>query len=242
MTKKPIRLVVFIISLFFTQNLLFAQMAGVNGIFAVPKSEFSTNIKNYGYGVGVEGLFFAGGGKIPFGIGINLGFINYGNEDYKAPLSTTLPGITVNLSHTNNIANLHLFFRLTTGAGDVRPYVDLLFGANYLYTESKVTSEKDNSEFASSKNISDYAWSYGVGGGFLIKIYTPRDSDNSQLAKLFLDLKVRYLRGTEAEYLTEGSIIGHPNGTVTLLTSKSKTDLMQVQVGVTALFNSLNFQ
>jgi len=241
MPKRPIRLFVFIISIFFLQNMGFAQMAGLNGIFAVPKSEFSTNIKNNGYGVGVEGLLFIGKGTIPFGVGLNFGFINYGNEDYRAPLSTTLPGITVNLSHTNNIANFHIFFRLTTKAGDVRPYVDMLFGANYLYTESKVTSEKDNSEFASSKNISDYAWSYGFGGGLLIRIYTPSQSDNSQLAKLFLDLKARYLKGTEAEYLTEGSIIGHPDGTVTLLTSRSKTDLFQIQVGVTAQFNSLNF-
>ena len=241
MSQKPIRLVVFIFSLFFLQNMLYAQTAGLNLIFAAPQNEFSENIKNYGYGVGMEGVLFVGKGKVPFGVGLNIGFINYGNEDYRAPLSTTLPGVTVNLSRTNNIANFHLFFRLTTNAGDVRPYLDCLFGGSYLFTESKVTSEKDNSEFASSKNISDYAWSYGFGGGFMIKIYEPGQSDDFQLAKLFLDLKARYLKGTEAEYLTEGSIIGHPDGSVTLLTSKSKTDLLQIQVGVTAEFNSLNF-
>lgn len=63
----------------------------------------------------------------------------------------------------------------------------------------------------------------------------------AELGKLFLDMKVRYLKGTEAESLTEGSIIGNREGTITLLPSKSKTDLLQIQIGVTAQFNSLSF-
>ncbi|MCK9210504.1 MAG: hypothetical protein M0P61_06690 [Ignavibacteriaceae bacterium] len=241
MAFKRIRSIIFIFSLIILQSFLHAQTAGLNMIFAAPQNEFKTNVKNLGVGVGMEGLLFFGNSSVPFGVGLNIGFINYGNEDFNAPLSTTLPGITVNVTRSNNIANFHILFRMTTNSTVVKPYLDLLFGGNYLFTESKVTSEKDGSEFASSKNISDYAWSYGFGGGLLIKIYEPNPAEMPDMGELFLDFKVRYLKGTEAEYLTEGSIIGNPNGSVTLLTSKSKTDLLQIQVGVTAQFNSLAF-
>ncbi len=241
MVAKRIQSILFIFCLVFFQNFLHAQTAGLNMIFAAPQNEFKTNVKNLGVGVGMEGLLFFGNSSVPFGVGLNIGFINYGNEDFNAPLSTTLPGITVNVNRSNNIANFHILFRMTTNSTVVKPYLDLLFGGNYLFTESKVTSEKDGSEFASSKNISDYAWSYGFGGGLLINIWAPGEGNNVQIDRLFLDLKARYLKGTEAEYLTEGSIIGNPNGSVTLLTSKSKTDLLLIQVGVTAQFNSLAF-
>lgn len=62
----------------------------------------------------------------------------------------------------------------------------------------------------------------------------------AELGKLFLDMKVRYLKGTEAESLTEGSIIGNREGTITLLPSRSKTDLLQYQIGISVKFDSIN--
>lgn len=240
MNRKTTRLIAVAFFLFF-MNISFGQNLGINIIAASPKNEFSDNVKNMGFGIGVEGLIYINTGSIPFGVGLNLGFMNYGNENLNVPLSTTLPGVTVNLSRTNNLANFHLLFQLTTNGKSIRPYLDLLFGGNYLFTESKVTDEDEGTDIASSNNISDYAWSYGFGGGLLIKIYEPNRDEMNDLGVLYLDLKARYLKGTEAEYLTEGSIIGHPNGTVTLLPSISKTDLLQIQIGVTAQFNSVSF-
>lgn len=74
----------------------------------------------------------------------------------------------------------------------------------------------------------------------IIKIYEPDQFEMAELGKLFLDMKVRYLKGTEAEYLTEGSIIGNQDGTVTLLPSRSKTDLLQYQIGLSVKFDSDN--
>ena len=51
----------------------------------------------------------------------------------------------------------------------------------------------------------------------------------------FIDLKARYLLGTEAEYLKEGSVVVE-NGQVTYEVSKSKTDLLTVQFGVIYFF------
>lgn len=241
MTKKHVTIIAAISLLFLLQSSLLAQNFGINLLAANPQNEFSKNVKNIGFGVGMEGIYYFNNGSIPFGVGLNIGFINYGNENENVPLSTTLPGVTVNLSRTNNLANFHLLFQLTTNGKKMRPYLDLLFGTNYLFTESKVTDENKGTDIASSQNSSDYAWSYGIGGGFMIKVYEPGQDDVSDLTNLYLDFKVRYLRGTEAKYLTEGSIIGHPNGTVTLLPSISKTDLLQFQIGVMAQINSLTF-
>ena len=59
-----------------------------------------------------------------------------------------------------------------------------------------------------------------------------------EINSLFLDLKVRYLFGSEAEYLKEGSVVVD-NGNVIYNVSKSKTDLITVNIGVVAYFNGI---
>ena len=89
-------------------------------------------------------------------------------------------------------------------------------------------------------NFDDFAWNYGVGGGLLINLYSP-DVGEGIFESLFLDLKVRYLLGTEAEYLKEGSVT-IDNGNVYYDVSKSKTDLLITQVGVYVLLADALFQ
>ena len=64
------------------------------------------------------------------------------------------------------------------------------------------------------------------------------EEEGSDVGALFLDLKVRYLFGSEAEYLKEGSVVVSP-GKVDYKVSKSKTDLLTVHAGVVAYFNSI---
>jgi hypothetical protein len=58
------------------------------------------------------------------------------------------------------------------------------------------------------------------------------------MGSLYLDLKARYLFGSEAEYLKEGSVIVE-NGRVTYDVSRSKTDLLQIHLGVMAYFTAI---
>jgi len=51
------------------------------------------------------------------------------------------------------------------------------------------------------------------------------------VGSLYLDLKARYLFGSEAEHLKEGSV-KLENGRVTYDVSKSKTDLFQIYLGI----------
>ena len=82
-------------------------------------------------------------------------------------------------------------------------------------------------------NFDDFTWSYGAGGGLLIQILR----DEGELAALFLDLKARYVFGTNAQYLREGDIVVNPaNGSVTYYVSESQTDLLTFHIGVVAYF------
>ncbi len=114
-------------------------------------------------------------------------------------------------------------------------YIEGLFGGSYIFTETTIRS-RGAEEVASSNNFDDFAWSYGGGGGILIHLYSPDEGED--FGELLLDLKVRYLFGSEAEYLKEGSVVVN-NGKVTYLISKSKTDLITAHIGVVAYFNSL---
>ncbi len=216
-----------------------AQSGGINLGLAFPRGEFYQFVKRGGFGGSIEGLIYPYGDRTPFGVGLNLGFYNYGNETRNAPLSYTIPDVTVNVDRTNNIMNFHLLFRLQTNNTLIRPYVDLLFGGSYFFTETTVRKEKNDEEVTSSNNVEDYAWSYGAGAGLLFKLTDMDNGATGTSSPLFLDFKVRYLMGSEAEYLREGDVqVNTTNGQVTYFFSKSKTDLLTVHLGVHAYFTS----
>ncbi|MGD8305531.1 MAG: hypothetical protein PVF17_02665 [Ignavibacteria bacterium] len=207
-----------------------SQSAGINFILAFPQGEFKENIDRLGYGVGGEFMILTPKQGSPFGIGINAGFINYGSETRREPFSLTIPDVTVDVSRSNNLINFHLMFRIAPYAGKLRPYLEGFFGGAYIYTETTIKSQGEE-EVASSTNFDDFAWNYGAGGGVMYEVYRNNDDGSA----LFIDLKVRYLLGTEAEYLKEGSVI-IDNGQVTYEVSKSKTDLLTAQLGVIYFF------
>ncbi|MGB5287233.1 MAG: hypothetical protein WBN42_02000, partial [Ignavibacteriaceae bacterium] len=105
------------------------------------------------------------------------------------------------------------------------------FGGAYIFTETEIKSRGEQ-EVASSTNFDDFAWNYGAGGGLMYEVH--RNNDNG--SAFFIDLKARYLFGSEAEYLKEGSVIIE-NGQVTYEVSRSKTNLLTVQLGVIYFFS-----
>lgn len=202
---------------------------------AVPKGEFGDNVDNNGYGFSIEGLYRPIP-LVPFKFGLELGYMRYGREERDAPLSTTIPELTVQVNTSNNIALGHLLFRLQEDFGILAPHLDGLLGFTYLYTETSVedVSDSDNEEIFSSKNADDFALSYGFGGGLMIKVYDAGKL-SVDLMKVYIDLKVRYLYGGEAEYLKEGSI-SRRDGVASYNALTSETDLMLYQIGVVVSF------
>ncbi|QQS35625.1 MAG: hypothetical protein IPM56_15480 [Ignavibacteriales bacterium] len=215
---------------------LSAQSGSLNFTSAFPMGEFKNNLDKTGFGIGGSFMFWLPTSDLPVSVGLNIGFINYGNELRREPFSSTIPDVTVDVERSNNLVNFHLLFQVGATSGVVRPYAEALFGGSYLFTETQILS-RGNDEVASSTNFDDFAWSYGGGAGFLIQL---TDNEMGDFSSIFLDIKARYLFGSSAEYLKEGSVRIN-NGRVSYDVSKSKTDMLTAQIGVTAYFNSISF-
>jgi hypothetical protein len=228
-------LFILIILTFISLNRTFAQAAGINFTLGFPMGEFKDKVDRLGYGLSGHFLFLAPAINRPFGIGLNIGYLNYGQESRREPFSLTIPDVTVDVDRSNNLVNFHVLFQLGFGSGSVRPFVEGLFGGSYIFTETTIRS-RGAEEVASSTNFDDFAWSYGGGAGFLILLYS--EDEGNDAGSIFLELKARYLFGSEAEYLKEGSV-DITTVPVTYQVSKSKTDLLTAHIGVVAYFNSL---
>jgi hypothetical protein len=209
---------------------LFAQQGGVSFTLGFPMNEFKDNIKRTGFGGNIEALLIQSG---PASMGLNIGYLNYGSETRRERFSSTIPDVTVDVNRTNNILNFHLLFHVAPPLMTVTPYAEGLFGGSYIFTETRIDSR--DQEVASSTNFDDFAWSYGAGGGFLIHLYS---NPAAELSDIYLDLKVRYLFGTEAEYLREGSVYLE-NGFARYSVDKSKTDLLTFSLGVAVTLNPI---
>jgi|WetSurMetagenome_2_1015567.scaffolds.fasta_scaffold121497_2 hypothetical protein len=221
--------------IFLTSIKSFSQSAGLNILLALPQGEFRENVDRAGFGLSGHFTLFKAMPGMPFTFGINAGYINYGSESRTIPFNQWAGDVPVDVNRTNNLVNFHLLFQVFPFEGSVKPYLDILFGGNYLFTTTEIKS--NDKQIASTTNQDDIGWSYGGGGGFLIKLVDLDPIGESMSpSTLWLDLKVRYLFGTEAEYLKEGSVVVHDNGTVDYYYSKSKIDLVTIHLGVVIEF------
>lgn len=216
-----------------------AQNGGINFMVGFPQGEFKKNVDRAGVGLNAQFLLWTPNSQMPASAGLNIGFMNYGSETRTEPFSTTIPDVMVDVSRSNNLVNFHFMFQISPFEGPVKPYAEALFGGAYLFTSTEIKSQGHyNDEVASTTNFSDWAWSYGGGGGFLIKLYEnekTKEEGEMKLSSLWLDLKARYLFGSEASYLKEGSVEIF-NGRAYYQESRSKTDLFSIHLGVVAEF------
>ena len=209
------------------------QTFGGSIMLGFPQGEFKDNVDRLGYGFQVHGTLWTPSNLRPFTVGLNVGYLVYGEEDERRRFSTTIPDVTVDVNRTNSLVNFHLLFQVAPFTGTVRPYVEGLFGGAYIFTSTNIESEWNNAEVARSTNFDDYTWSYGGGAGLLIQV----GREMGGISKLFVDLRARYMFGTKAEYLTEGSVdVDQNNGSVIFDVSESKTDLLTIHIGVVAYF------
>jgi opacity protein-like surface antigen len=122
----------------------------------------------------------------------------------------------------------HFVARAQPRHGAVRPYADGLVGFKYLFTNTSIDIDSENG--ASDTNLSDLTLSYGLGGGLQVRL-----TSSAKRPVVLIDAGVRYLRGSRAEYLREGSI-RRENGAVFFDVLSSRTDVVTAQVGVTFRF------
>lgn len=198
----------------------------------LPQAEFADQVDATGFGGNLS--VAAGFPGSPLLIGLDAGYMLYGHERRNEPFSTTIPDVTVDVVTDNSVAMGHIFLRLKPNLPGIQPYADALFGFKYFFTETRIESEQfDQNEITRSTNFDDTAMSYGFGGGVKINLFSP--AGNSGPGGVYLDLGAKYLKGSEAEYLQEGSI-RRQNGNVTFDVSNSRTDLLLIQFGVGVTF------
>lgn len=233
---------VIVLCVLFLPTLLFAQFqGGINFTVVAPQDEFKENVDNLGYGVAGDFLVRPGDGQ--FGFGGGLGFSIYGSETRRVPFSLTIPEVKVDVETTNNILFGHLELQYRFLTGPVQPYVEGLFGFNYLFTETAIKDtdhdwdDDYDDEIASNTNQSDFTNSYGIGAGLMFKLLDIKNEDKSKkVGGMYLDLKVRSLTGGEGEYLKEGSIERSTTGDLSFDVEKSKISMLTYHIGLVFQF------
>lgn len=203
------------------------RAAGAFGLafnYARPVDEF---LKYVDDGYGLDGfLRFNADPNGVLSLRLEGGFLVYGNETKRVPLSSTVGGrILVDLTTSNNIAWLGLGPQLTLPTRLLQPYVNASVGYSYFYTRSSVEgTDNDNNPFASTTNYDDGTFAWGAGGGFLIPFRT-------RTTEWAIDLGVRYHGNGQVRYLREGGIEDLPGGGVILHPIQSDANLLTYRLG-----------
>ncbi len=218
-------------------SILSSQSVGLNLKLAFPSGEFKQHLNSVGFGGSVDVTFWSPSKELPFSFGVEMSYLIYGYESSVEPFSSVYSNISVDVTRKNNILKLHTLFKIDPFKGDIKPYAELLFGGSYLWTNTEVSTWSDE-EIGSEVDFYDFAWSYGGGAGLLYKLLDSIDEPAVNSANLYLDCKIRYMRGTEAEYLKSGSIKVTTNG-IEYEVSKSKTDLISFHFGVLLTFSAV---
>ena len=206
-----------------------AQMGevSVEGLVGLPQADFKNEINRAGLGIG-----FTGGVQLkgsPFHVGAKFGFMNYGIDRRNTPLSSTIPDLSVRVENQYNMIQGHGFVRVTPPSGPFRPYIEGLAGFNYLFTQTAIYERGTFEEKLTDTNFDDTAFSYGLGGGFKVLLYSDAGSN------VYLDARANYLFGNSANYLKKGSITVE-NGQAYYDVYRSATDLLLIQIGASITF------
>jgi hypothetical protein len=231
-------IVCFIFFILFAASLGYAQQpfqASAYFSLGFPQNEFRNNVDQIGYsGIGHFAYNFR---NSPFLVGISLGILVYGSETRAEPFNSTVPDVMVDVTTTNNIFLCHFLFRIQPSKGKLRPYLDGLIGFNYLFTDTRVHSQKfaEGDPIASSNIYNDITFSYGAGGGLMVQVFSKKRNKRKGSFAMYVDMAVRYLKGGRAGYLKEGSI-RLENDQVLYDVSRSTTDLVTGYIGVSFSF------
>lgn len=189
-----------------------------------PTGAFSDNI-GFGYGGNAAYLFRLDRQGF-LSLRADAGFVGYGSESKRVPLSPTIGGrITVKVSTNNYIVPVSFGPQLTWPRGRVRPYVNAGLGGQFFFTQSSVDGSNTEGSDFSTTNQHDQTLSWVAGGGVYLPVATRKiDAE--------LDLGVRYFATGHAQYLRPGSIQDLPNSQILITPLESDTHMMLVHLGV----------
>ena len=195
---------------------------GVAVGYAVPQRAFRDNVRQ---GVGGDAtLHWKVDRRGILSLGGELGFLGYGRETRRVPLSPTLGGrILVDLTTSNNIFFLGAGPMLVAPSGPIRPYASASAGVAAFWTESSVRGDWSDETFAQTTNHQDATLAWTGGGGVLVPL--------GRSGRGALDVGVRWHDNGRVRYLRRGDIVDLPNGTVQLRVREGEAPFLLWRVG-----------
>lgn len=220
-----------------------ANLASAALSISTPRGEFDDNTDT---GFGFTGTYVRSitPNRVA-GIGLSGSFLSYGSASRRAPLSNTIPDITVDVETSNNTAFVLGVFEIRI-PGRFQPYVQATGGGGFFYTTTSLEDTRTNQVILSDTNQSDATWVWGGGGGLRFRVWesTPgpqgaaRDPEASRTrSRAYVDLGARYLKGNEVEYLKEGSLVTDDGEfDIDPRLARSEIEVVQYQIGVTVTF------
>ena len=197
---------------------------GINFLAAEPTGDFANYIDA---GFGAEFM-----GRVPLdsrgllSLRGDLGFLIYGHESKRVCLAGVGCRVEARLQTSNSIFSGGIGPELGLPLGWARPYVNAFVGFSYFATTSSLEDLWGGEDFLETQNFGDGTFSWGMGWGMEVDVSRGR-------LPVAINFGARYLENGLMEYLTEGDIVDHSDGSVSLYPNLSEANLISYRLGVT---------
>jgi hypothetical protein len=156
----------------------------------------------------------------------DFGFIVYGYESRRVCLAAPVGcRIELDLNTTNGVFFGGVGPEVVLARGPLEPYLNASMGFSYFATTSSLESTSDWEEFATTTNFDDFVWAWRAGGGMRVRL-------TGGHRPVWLDLGVERHWNGLVDFLTEGDIEDHPDGSITLYPNRAEADMTVFRVGV----------
>ncbi len=209
---------------------------------STPRGEFDDNTDT-GFGFTGSYLRSITSNRV-VAVGLSGSFLGYGSTRRRAPLSNTIPDITVDVETSNNTAFVLGMLEVRV-PGRIQPYVQAAAGGGFFYTTTSLEDTRTDEVIISDTNQSDATWAWGGGGGLRFQVWESTPDPQQEAARgpdltrsrLYVDVGVRYLKGNEVEYLKEGSLVTDDGEfDIDPRLARSEIEMVQYQIGVSVTF------
>jgi hypothetical protein len=197
---------------------------GGGALVAQPVGEFKNYVNN-GFGAGGH-LLLRVDPQGFLALRADVGYLIYGHETKRVSLANA-GRVQFDVTTSNNILTYSFGPQLMVPTGPIRPYVNVMAGGAYFFTESSVGGSDNSNDFASTRTFGDNVPSYGYGGG----VFVPFAVRNALVG---LDVGARFIRNGHTRYLREGGITDLPGGGYTVSPIESETNLVVYHIGISA--------
>lgn len=223
--KLYIKILIAFFFLLSAKNIMAQPSASFYFTTAFPVNEYQDFDSEVGYGGNLEFFFISPSKPKPIGMGVSLSYFGQGLYFYEDPCDCET---YLSNNRANNFINLNIILQVAPTGGTVRPYLETLFGGSYIYSNTELITLNYNTV---NLYVDDWAWTYGVGGGFRFLIGPDDNEDGS----VYLDLKGRYMMSSDVNLLDRNST-RYANNRFYYSVNETQLNFVAVQIGLVFYF------